>query len=117
MPCVKHTTGLFNKMIAMICCTHCGCMLPVRKNFVLFTGPLIWKGWGPLVYTVCSLHEFLFAKCKMKYILQYFQIGDIMIPSGYSWKFCSESRETRNEKSHKFPGFLDTGIPVSKPSG
>ena len=59
IPCVKHTIALFNKMIAMICCTHCGCMLPVRKKIVLFTGPLVSKGWGPLVYTLGSLHEFV----------------------------------------------------------
>ena len=46
-----------------------------------------------LLYTVGSLHEFLFAKYKMKYFIQYFQIGDIMIPSGYSREFCSENRE------------------------
>jgi len=37
-----------------------------------------------LVYTVGSLHEFLFAKYKMKYFIQSFQIGDIIIPSRYS---------------------------------
>jgi len=28
-------------------------------------------------------------------------------------EFCSENRETGNEKSHKFPGILETRIPVS----
>jgi len=30
-------------------------------------------------------------------------------------EFCSENRETGNEKSRKFPGIPETGIPVSKP--
>jgi len=65
--------------------------------------------------TVGSLHEFLFAKYKMKYFIQNFQIGDILIPSGYSLEVRSENQETGNAKSHKFPGILETGIPVSKP--
>jgi len=36
----------------------------------------------------------------MKYFVQYFQIGDILTPSGYSLEFCWENRETGNEKSH-----------------
>jgi len=49
--------------------------------------------------------------------MQYFQIGDgdILIPSGNSREFFSENRETGNEESHRFPGILKTGIPVSKP--
>jgi len=39
-----------------------------------------------LFYTIGSA-QFLFAKYKMKYFIQYFQIGDIMMPSGYSREF------------------------------
>jgi len=32
MRCVKHITALINKMVVIICCTHCDCMLLVRKK-------------------------------------------------------------------------------------
>jgi len=41
MRCVKCTTTLVNKMIAIICCTHCDCMLPFRKTFVCYL-PVRW---------------------------------------------------------------------------
>ena len=30
MRCVKYATALVYKMVTIICCTHCDCMLPVR---------------------------------------------------------------------------------------
>ena len=36
MRCGKYTTALVYKMITIICCTHCDCMLPVRKKFCAF---------------------------------------------------------------------------------
>jgi len=65
-----------------------------------------------LVYstTVGSLHEFLFAKYKMKHAIfsNWWHIDTIR-------EFRSENRKTGNEKSHKFQGILETRIPVSKP--
>jgi len=81
-------------------CIRCGATTNFNVNCLLY-------------YTVGSVHEFLFTKYKMKYFMQYFQSGDIMTPSGYSRGFCSE--KTGNEKRQKFPGILETGIPVSKP--
>ena len=36
MRCVKYTTALVYKMIAIICSAHCDCMLLVRKKFCAF---------------------------------------------------------------------------------
>ena len=57
--------------------------------------------------TVGSLHEFFFVKYKMKYFIQYFQIGGILIPSGYSREFCSENRKMKkltNSREFSKPG-------------
>ena len=36
MRCIKYKTALVYKMITIICCTHCDCMLPVRKRCLRF---------------------------------------------------------------------------------
>ena len=94
-----------------------GCLSYFSTRFTAFAGEQLRIStlniWSTIVG---SLHEFLFAKYKMKYFMQYFQIGDILIPSGYSREFRSKKRETGNKKSHKFPGILKTGIPVPNPS-
>jgi len=41
MRCVKYTTALVYKMIAIICSTHCDCVLLVRKKFLRFL-PVRW---------------------------------------------------------------------------
>ena len=77
-------SGLSLPLQHSIHCIHCGATTNFNVN--------VWST------TVGSLHEFLFAKYKMKYIIQYFQTGDILIPSGFSREFSSENRKTGNEK-------------------
>ena len=85
-------SGLSLPLQHSIHCIHCGATTNFNVN--------VWST------TVGSLHEFLFAKYKMKYFIQYFQTGDILIPSGFSREFSSENRKTGNEKvtnSREFP--------------
>jgi len=59
--------------------------------------------------TVGSLYEFLFAKYKMKYFIQYFQIGNILIPSGIPGNFVRktgkrEMKKVANSREFSKPG-------------
>jgi len=51
----------------------------------------------------------------MKYFIQYFQIGDISMPSGYSREFCSKNRETGNEKITNYREFSKPGSRFPNP--